>query len=153
MDWRHRTNGQPATAPLRRRLHVWAHRWRLDAELADGADPARDPVLAYRAAQLMASAARHRLAAGLRNLIVRADHPTNTVVPVARSSVRAERGHLLELAERLDGDGEVGVRGVASTSVLLTDGRSPLWWRSEVEELHDAVEAALIGLGCPAWAT
>jgi len=37
--------------------------------------------------------------------------------------------------------------------VLLTDGQSPLWWRSEVEELHDAVEAALIGLGCPAWAT
>jgi hypothetical protein len=90
MDSRHRTNGQPATAPLRRRPLVWAHRW---------------------------------------------------------------RGHLLELAERLDGDGEVGVRGVASTSVLLTDGRSPLWWRSEVEELHDAVEAALIGLGCPAWAT
>ena len=147
---RDRTDRRRKGLPIRRRLLIWVHRWRLDAELANGADPSRDPELAFRAAQLTAPAARHRFAAALRDLIARADRPrtAGAAVPLARRGVCAERGHLLELAERLDGDDEVGVRGVASTSVLLTDGRSPLWWRSEEDELHDAVEAALIGLGC-----
>ena len=72
-------------------------------------------------------------------------------MPIARTSVRANRSGLDELASRLEADGAIGVRGVAAAGLMLTDGASPLWVSSAPRELHDAIEAALIGCGVSRW--
>jgi hypothetical protein len=134
--------------PLGSRILARIHGCHLDHELAADTDPIGDPILAQRAAKLTAPASRHRLADGLRALVERADRPPqwSAAVPVARQAVLAERDHLLELAQPLDAPGPVGVRGVAAASVLLTDGRSPVWAPGDVASIADAVEAALIGI-------
>ena len=121
----------------------------LDALLAEGADPTLSPVLACRARALLALGHRRLLALGFRDVIERAGRPprVTSAAPIAGPSVRANLSGLGELADRLDAKGTIGVRGVAAAGLLLTDGASPLWLRSAPSELHDAVEAALIGCG------
>ena len=100
-------------APLGRRILARIHGWRLDHELAAGADPLGDPILAERAARLTAPANRHQLADRLRALVEGAERAPqwSAAAPVARKSVRLERDQLLELAQRLDASGPVGRAG------------------------------------------
>ena len=50
---------------------------------------------------------------------------------IRRAEVRANRGLLLELAERLRAGGPLGVEGLAITSRLVGDGLSPLFCKGD----------------------
>ncbi len=137
-----------ARTPLSRRLAARVKRFGLDRALAAGEDPHSDPLLACRAEQLGSAPARRRIAGALRGVVQQADRPVSlsAAVPTA-PSVRALRDTMLTLAARLEGERAVGIRGVAKTNVLLTDPASPLFGSSTVDELEDALEDAIIGLG------
>jgi hypothetical protein len=130
------------------RIVAYALRWRLDAALAGGADPAADRLLACRAEQLTSSAGRRRLAEGVRETVERATlpRPLGAEVPVAARSVRACSGPLLALARRLGSDYPIAAASAASVQMLLADGGSPLYEPGSAIALEDAVGSALIEL-------
>jgi hypothetical protein len=61
------------------RLQARARRMKLDRALAAGADPSASPLLAARAAQLVAPATRRRIAARLEQLAFTAERPRRRV--------------------------------------------------------------------------
>jgi hypothetical protein len=132
------------------RARVWIKELELDATLAGGADPVQSEELELRARQLADRKTRNRLAAAIRHLIRIADGhraPLTTPNPPFRpKQVQANRSLLVELAERLRGPRSVALRGMALTSLLLTDGRGPLTTESDPATLERAVRAALAAL-------
>lgn len=123
------------------RLRVrWSH-WSLDEKLAAGVDPATDPALILRAAQLGSARNRRRLSAWLERLVKDSDAapPTfSAAVPTARDQVLEARGSLLFLAHLLRDAERLRPRGIAMVQRLLTDGGSVLYMESArgVVELH-----------------
>lgn len=149
LDGRHRAHDERFAGLSRpKRLHAWSSSHRLDEQLAAGADPAGDPMLAHRAAKLTSRRFRHKLALGLREALARAQRPVglSAAAPVGRGA-RIERARIEELADRLDAEVPVGAKGVAQASLLLTDSSSPLWAGGDPDALADALEASTIGLG------
>jgi hypothetical protein len=146
---RQRTPTRLSPHPRRRRIAAWIFSWRLDEELATGADPGDDPLLAARAQQLLSARNRHRLAESLRDAVERSVFPAShsAAAPLASTAIRADSGLLLALAARLDSDRRVEACGVARAQLLVTDGGSELYAPGDSLPLQGAVEAALIGLG------
>jgi hypothetical protein len=133
------------------RARVWMRQLELDAALASGAEPAKSEELELRAKQLADRKTRDRLATQITRLIGIADgHPRAPITtpnpPFRPNQVRANRTLLLELAERLQGPGSVALRGMALTSLLLSDGRGPLTTGSDPLILERAVRATLAAL-------
>lgn len=131
------------------RLRVRMKRLELDSAIADGANPERSDQLALRAQQLRDRSTRERLATGIENLFRLATMgpgPEATVsivrAPFDGYRVTANRSGLTELAEKLRHSEPPNVRGVAMASVLLEDGRSPLYNRNATDELKPAIRAA-----------
>jgi hypothetical protein len=139
--------GSRSTAnTVRLRLSVRLGRTRLDALLAEGRDPGRDPRLALRAQQLVRPSARRRLVARLAEAVRSADDPPSPrlrpEVPVDRVSVHACRAELAELEATLLSKGEPRVRGVAIARTLLLDGAGPLYARGQGDRLRNVAWTA-----------
>jgi hypothetical protein len=126
---------------------------RLDRQLAAGAPPEANAILAARAMFLTSAGYRCGLAANLRRLVVAAA----PVAPDARLSVRVARQPyvplrrdriarsapgLAELAGSLAARGPVPARGVAMVSQLLADGGGPLYRTACRDDLNAIVERA-----------
>jgi hypothetical protein len=127
------------------RLRVLTHRDRLDNELARGIDPVSSGALALRAEQPIHS--RARLAVRVEAVLeaaATAAPPFTAQVPVRRAEVLVCADDLIALARRLSDDRPVDVQGVAMTSVLLSDGASPLY--GGARSLAHAVRAARLAL-------
>jgi hypothetical protein len=109
---------------------IWSH-WSLDTELAAGVDPASDPALILRAAQLRSPRHRRRLAAWVERLVREANAgppPAFTVaVPIVREQILEARDSLLFLAYLLRYADRLQPRGVAMVQQLLADGGSVLY--------------------------
>jgi hypothetical protein len=109
---------------------IWLH-WSLDTELAAGVDPASDPALILRAAQLRSPKHRCRLAASVERLVGEAKAPRlpalTVAVPVVREPILEARDSLLFLAYLLRHADRLPPRGVAMVQRLLTDGGSVLY--------------------------
>jgi hypothetical protein len=58
----------------------------------------------------------------------------------------SNRDLLEEVADRLDSDLPVGVDGIATVNLLLSDGASPLWALSEGERLCESLWVARLRL-------
>ena len=129
------------------RLRVRCFHWELDSRLADGVDPASDPALAVRAAQLLSARHRRRLADAVERVVREADatpHPSFSVVlGIARDQVAEARGSLLFLAHLLRHAEGIGPRGVAIAERLLTDGGSAVYVGSVRGALALRVQTAL----------
>jgi hypothetical protein len=112
---------------------------RADRFIANGAGHAPSPaVLAERRAELVSGRERRMLATTLRRVVASVDRPPvrSARVPLDAAAVRAERAQIERLAATLSAtDVPVTARGVARTSLLLTDAMSPLYHRGG-EELH-----------------
>ena len=67
-------------------------------------------------------------------------------VPLCRRGVLAAADQLEELAARLVAPGPLSARGIAQVRLLLTDGRSPLYFGATTEGLRAAVSRALADL-------
>jgi hypothetical protein len=121
----------PRSAVGRRltRIRAFRRRHRLDAALAQGADPWSAGELMVRAAQLGSLAERQKLAAGLVSLVELAEYERRALpyVPVRQLVVLEEREALLALAERLGRPEPVEVAVAAQLELLLTDSSSPVY--------------------------
>jgi hypothetical protein len=139
-----RTLNQLPTAALR--LRVRLSRLELDDRLAHGADPTSTPELRLRAAQLLEQ--RAEVASAVERSIGDARRPTpvfSARVPLRRAELLECAGDLAALAQRLRQGGPADVRGVAMARVLMTDGASPLYLKSDVS-LRYAVRSARLAL-------
>jgi hypothetical protein len=122
---------------------VRVKRNRLDAALAEGADPRASRALNLRAAQLRTRAERERLATALSEAVAdaRTGQPSNVEHP-QRGHVRDSAEQLTALAARLRSHQPVDVRGAAMVALLVDDqlhrtGRNQL--RDAVADAHSAV--------------
>jgi hypothetical protein len=132
-------------------------RWRtrvraqdLDGLLARGTDPMDSDELSLRVGQLGSARSRARLACALRGAVELADRqPEPFGMPrsqIRRAEIRAGRELLLELAERVDSRGPVGVEGLALTSLLIGDRASPLYDGDARRSLAATAFTALVAL-------
>lgn len=142
--------GAPRRAGLKTRLRAWWKAPELDAALADGMDPTGSDELTARAEQLASPKKRAELATAVERLVAIADRPSERLATAwiffRRDQVRANRSLLLRLAERLRDPGPHALKGVAMTSVLLGDYRSPLHIKDGPGTLEGAVRSTLSAL-------
>jgi len=118
----------------------------LDERLAAGFDPASDPALALRAAQLRSPRHRRRLAAWLERLVGDSEvvwSGMSAAVPIVREQVSEARDSLLRLAKMLRDAGRVRPRGVAMVERLLTDADSVIYTKTARGAVELQVQAAL----------
>jgi hypothetical protein len=135
--------------PLRVRLATWLRRPRLDAALADGADPAGSPLLAHRAAILVSRGNRNRLAGALRSgreSAARGPVPFSAAVAVDAPAVVAVTPQLEELEALLRSPQPVYCPGMARAWHLVTDGCGPLYAPQSPAQLRDELDAVLAAL-------
>ncbi len=145
--------GQPTTrdALLTLRLKVFVNRRGLDREIAAGRVCESNPAVALRVLQLTRRRTREELGRNLREVVDYVDRRRSrgviSLVMIEPAAVRAGRGSILGLAERLAGTAPVSPGGVILAASLLTDGRSPLYnphsertVAQAVSEVHDALE-------------
>ena len=132
------------------RWRTWARAKDLDGLLARGADPMDSDELSLRVGQLGSARSRARLACALRGAVELADRQPEpfgmTRSRIRRAEIRANRELLLELAERVDSRGPVGVEGLALTSLLIGDGASPLYDGDARRSLAATAFTALVAL-------
>src|SRR3954451_22949127 len=145
----HAAARKPPVRPFLR-LQVLAPRRRLDRLIAEGRDPATDPRLTLRAAQLTRPALRATLARSVLNALRSIDNSATSRfpsphVPVAAASVRACSPELYDLARALT-DVNARARGVAITRVLTTEGASPLYVSGTADGLRKVLVAARAAL-------
>jgi hypothetical protein len=137
------------------RWRTWVRAQELDGLLARGADPMDSDELSLRVGQLGSPRSRARLACALRGTVELADRqPEPFGMPrsqIRRAEIRASRELLLELAERVDSRGPVGVEGLGLTSLLIGDRASPLYDGDARRSLPATAFTALVALerGCP----
>jgi hypothetical protein len=114
--------------PLSSRIAARLLATRLDRALIAGADPARSPRLAARAALLTARSTRYELADGLDLIVASAQGPPSSrrVLP-RHSTVLANAPLLREIARTLRGPEPLYARGIAMIHRLLTDGTGPMY--------------------------
>ena len=113
----------------RARIRALLRRHRLDAALAQGADPWSAGELMLRAGQLGSYAERRKVAAGLTSLVDLAafQRRGSPYLTVRHQLVLEQRESLLALAERLAQFEPVDVAVVAQLELLLTDPASPVY--------------------------
>jgi hypothetical protein len=130
---------------LRARVR-WSH-WSLDAMLAAGFEPASDPELALRAAQLRSVRHRRRLAGWVERLVRDSDPSSargvSAALPIVRDHVTEARESLVLLAHVLRHADEVQPRGIAMVQRLLSDAESVVYTESARGALELQVQTAL----------
>jgi hypothetical protein len=131
------------------RARAVGRRSHLDAELAAGADPARDPALGLRAGQLTGAATRAAIATTIHHLLEEAERPPATRLgvrpPLQREAILAARADLLAIAERLTGSAPVTPRCAALAAQLVWDAGRPVYADTGLS-LADCTRAVLTGL-------
>ena len=146
---------RPPGAPdaLRLRMRVFVRRGTLDRLLAAGMDPAWDPELRLRAAQITALKTRCALSASLQ-AAVREAHRTprwSAAVPLARAAVLAAADELRLLAGYLAEPTAPAAQGVALAGQIVRDPCSPLYapGSPERQALSARLEGQLAGQHIP----
>jgi hypothetical protein len=136
-------------APLALRARVFLRRDRLERLLAAGADPAWDPELGLRAAQLTAPRRRRAIAHSLERAVWEAHQQERwgCAVPLARGAVRAATPELSALALDLTAEAAPAAQGVAIARELLRDPSSPLYAPGRAEALRVGAVVARRALG------
>ena len=118
----------------------------LDTQLADGASPDDAWLRAVRAAALVAPSNRLAMAGDWENLLDRARGPQPVAgarVPLARGRILAAEDEIRQLVTALRSRLPVPVRGAAMASLLITDGRGPVYNRRSPRDLGAAVRDAV----------
>jgi hypothetical protein len=129
---------------------TWRQARELDELLAHGADPIISDELSLRAGQLASARTRGRLACVLRGAVALAAAPFDPwrlgKPTIRRAQVQENRELLVELADRLSAGGYLGVQGLALTSLLVSDGVSPLFSKAGRGSLTASLNQALLAL-------
>ena len=138
--------GLSLSHPGRRLRARWSH-LSLDERLAAGVDPASDPALATRAAQLCSPRHRRRLASWVERVAAAPESAgrrgVSSAVPIVPEQVAVAHDSLLALARELRETRQpVHPRGVAIARRLLTDSDSNLYTRTGRGAVEIQVQAA-----------
>jgi len=139
--------GRRSGAPTR--FFTRLRRWALDKALADGASPDSSAALSLRAHKLISQSTRRRLSREIRDLQREAERGARLLspgIPICRAKIVGARPALDELRTHLLSPGPVSVAGVAQVQVLLRDGASPLYHRSQADDLELALQATIEAL-------
>jgi hypothetical protein len=128
------------------RLRARTRRLELDHALAEGADPSSSPLLAARAAQLVAPGNRYQLAQALERLALTADSGLFHTAP-RRQAVDVNQAQLMDLAGQLRRGGLLYARGIAILELVLIDGTGPAYTDARGEGLARQLELAGASLG------
>jgi hypothetical protein len=144
----------PRSAVRRRllRMRTGARTAELDEALAAGADPWGDPLLLARACDLVRRDRRMELADALERVVwasVGGGSPS-LGVRLRRHEVYGEREGLITLAEVLRAPPPVAVPVLATLTLLVTDGASPLYVAGgRGRRLSGTLHACLAAVGAP----
>jgi len=130
----------------------------LDRQLAEGARPEANALLAARAMYLTSAEYRRVLAAGLRRILAAsvsqearprlalsrasAGVARQPHVPLCQDRIARYAAELARLADCLTQRGPLPARGVAIVSQLLTDGGGPLYRPNTRDDLDAVIERA-----------
>jgi hypothetical protein len=130
----------------------------LDRQLADGASPEANAVLAARAMVLTSVRYRRGLAASLRRMVAASAAPQTSPrfmaasrsagavrqphVQLRRDRIAGSASELTGLARSLAGQSPVPAQGVAMVSELLADGGGPLYRAGTRDDLDAVIERA-----------
>ena len=147
-----------------RRLRPWHHvlarglAVSLDRQLAEGARPEANALLAARAMYLTSIEYRRVLAAGLRRILAASLSPEvrprlalarasagaarQPHVPLCQGRIAGSAAELARLACCLAEPGPVPAQGVAMESQLLTDGGGPLYRMGSRDDLDTVIQRA-----------
>ena len=131
------------------RSRAFLRRRRLDAALAQGADPWSKGDLMTRAVQLGSQSERRKIAAGLTSLVhLAAFQQRGSPYRMVRHQLVLEHQEaLLALAERLGRFEPVDVAVVAQLALLLTDPASPVYTGGgEPHRLAEVTACCLAGV-------
>jgi hypothetical protein len=147
----HSERDQEPEAPRRLLFRARFQSIRLDRLLAGGTSPDDSPRLKDRARLLTDIEARQRLAASIDGLVVVAASNQRGFVGPARAPLNPRRvihnrAYLDRIAENLRRSHPPAVRGIAMTSNLLRDNRSPLYANDSPENLGRALAAIVAAL-------
>ena len=128
----------------------------LDRQLADGARPEANAVLAARAVVLTSDGYRRALAASLRRMLAASVSPharprlmtasrsagvaRQPYIPLRRDRIAGSASELDGLARSLAGQSPVPAQGVAMVSQLLADGGGPLYRAGARDDLDAVIE-------------
>jgi len=128
----------------------------LDRQLAEGAHPEANALLAARAMYLTSAEYRRVLAAGLRRILAAsvsqqarprlalsrasAGAARQPHVPLRQDRIAGSSAELARLAGCLVERGPVPAQGVAMVSQLLTDGGGPLYRAGSRDDLGSVIE-------------
>jgi hypothetical protein len=119
----------------------------LDRQLAQGASPDRDPLLALRARYLMQPGTRRSLANSVDKVLRSATAPSvprwGSRVPVARGNVLDAADGLTALVEALSRQVPLSARGLAELELLMGDGVGPVYNPNSPERLPLVVHELL----------
>jgi hypothetical protein len=124
---------------------------RLDAALAQRADPCKSHVLAHRAAQLTSGRSRKRMAAWIEDILATAGRPPrpfSAALEPDRDEVAAAEVLLTQVRDYLGSNAPVYATGVALLKDLLGDGGGPVYlpsWPGELSHRLELIIAALEG--------
>ena len=140
-----------ASSRLTSGLFFRARRWKLDHEIAAGAELSANVDRRRRVIELTEERFRHDLADRLEELTSEAEAPHRRMshVPVRWSAVRTAIPQLRLLAERLRQPEGANPQGIARAFLLIIDGTSPLYAPDEDNGagLVTVAELALTSLG------
>lgn len=134
-----------AGGPLSIRIRTWLHRYKVDRELAAGADPNLDPLRRARACELVRESTRHKIADSLERVLRQVDsipQGRSSQAPIAGGPILYSRSDLETIVERLKAPAAASPQGVAKAVLLLTECTGPLYGGSE-QELARASRAAV----------
>lgn len=142
--------GSVATCSLRwwHRLRVRLWGWRLDRQLAGGADVDSRRDLVLRARRLISPRFRYRLARGWADALhsaARSRRLGDPRIPVDARAVAAAEPEIRRLVTELTAPQPVAARGVALAAVILSDGSGPLY-RGRAHGLRRRVAEAIKAL-------
>jgi hypothetical protein len=145
---RHADVVEPRRVRLRDRIAARVRTHHLDRQLADGVPPERSVALSLRARRLVdpafGDALARRVHAIVREAIVR--RVPRAQIAVRLAAVAELSAEFDDLARRLLDPRPLAVRGVAQVSVLLGEGRGPLYSSWAGEDLGAAVRRARAAL-------
>jgi hypothetical protein len=117
-----------ATVSRRARISARIRVSALDRALIDGADPARGPALAARAALLTSRRGRSQLAAGLEQLVRKAQGSQRRWWALEqRQAILANASELHAVAMELHSEQPLYAAGLARVNQLLVDGSGPAY--------------------------
>src|ERR1700760_49521 len=137
---------------LRHRVRAHVRALKLDRALAAGKSPDSELLLSLRAETMISMANRHALARALRRAVTDAARPLRPLgpaLPLARREIRQHRDLMHELADALDRNVPVDLRGLAAVEVLLKDGAGPLYTSDRCDLLGARLQAVLNILPTP----